>query len=71
MFNLGEGDTQKAYARTDLGPALLGGQAVVRRRLRAEREDGRVKTNAPNSFGTWQSQYMPPRTFGVNMGYAF
>ena len=27
-----------------------------------------VKTNAANSFGAWQSQYLPPRTFGVNVG---
>jgi len=34
-------------------------------------EDGRIKTNAANSFGAWQSQYLPPRTFGVNVGLAF
>ena len=28
-------------------------------------------TNAANSFGAWQSQYLPPRTFGVNVGLAF
>ena len=71
VFNLGAGDTQKAYSRTDLGlhyqsPKEWWVDAYVQ-----NVEDGRIKTNAQNSFGTWQSQYMPPRTFGVNFGYDF
>jgi hypothetical protein len=31
-----------------------------------------VKTNAQNSFGgVWQSQYLPPRTYGVTGGFDF
>jgi iron complex outermembrane receptor protein len=71
VFNLGEGDWQKAYSRTDLG---LRYQSMKQWYLDAyvqNVEDGRIKTNAQNSFGTWQSQYLPPRTFGVNVGLAF
>ncbi|MFL6627268.1 MAG: TonB-dependent receptor [Burkholderiaceae bacterium] len=71
VFNLGDGDRQKAYSRTDLGlhyqsPKDWWIDAYVQ-----NVEDGRIKTNAQNSFGTWQSQYMAPRTFGVNIGYDF
>ena len=34
-------------------------------------EDAKIKTNAQNSFGVWQSQYLAPRTFGVNVGLYF
>jgi iron complex outermembrane receptor protein len=34
-------------------------------------ENGKVKTNAQNSFGVWQSQYLAPRTYGFNAGIYF
>ncbi len=71
VFNLGEGDTQKAYARTDLGLRYQAAKQWYVDAYVQNVSDGRIKTNAQNSFGTWQSQYMPPRTFGVNMGYEF
>ena len=71
VFNLGDGDTQKAYARTDLGLRYQAAKQWYVDAYVQNVSDGRVKTNAQNSFGTWQSQYMPPRTFGVNMGYEF
>ena len=71
VFNLGEGDTQKAYARTDLGLRYQAAKDWYVDAYVQNVGDGRVKTNAANSFGTWQSQYMAPRTFGVNAGYEF
>jgi iron complex outermembrane receptor protein len=71
VFNLGEGDTQKAYARTDLGLRYDAAKQWYVDAFVQNVGDGKVKTNAANSFGTWQSQYLSPRTFGVNMGYAF
>jgi iron complex outermembrane receptor protein len=71
VFNLGEGDTQKAYARTDLGLRYDAAKQWYVDAYVQNVSDGRVKTNASNSFGVWQSQYMAPRTFGVNMGYSF
>ena len=71
VFNLGEGDTQKAYARTDLGLRYQAARQWYVDAYVQNVSDGRVKTNAANSFGTWQSQYMAPRTFGVNLGYEF
>jgi iron complex outermembrane receptor protein len=71
VFNLGEGDRQKSYTRTDLGLRYSAAKDWYVDLFVQNVEDGRVKTNAQNSFGTWQSQYMPPRTFGVNAGIAF
>jgi iron complex outermembrane recepter protein len=71
VFNLGDGDTQKAYARTDLGLRYQAAKEWYIDGYVQNVGDVRVKTNAQNSFGTWQSQYMAPRTFGVNMGYEF
>jgi iron complex outermembrane receptor protein len=71
VFNLGPGDTQKAYSRTDLGLRYQAAKDWWVDAYVQNVEDGRIKTNAQNSFGTWQSQYMAPRTFGVNIGYDF
>jgi iron complex outermembrane receptor protein len=30
--------------------------------------DGNVKTSALNGFGPWMAQYLPPRTYGINVG---
>jgi iron complex outermembrane recepter protein len=71
VFNLGEGDLQKSYTRTDLGLRYSAAKQWYVDAYVQNVEDGRVKTNAANSFGAWQSQYLPPRTFGVNVGLAF
>ena len=71
VFNLGSGDEQKAYSRTDLGLRYSAAKDWYVDGYVQNVEDGRIKTNAQNSFGAWQSQYMPPRTFGVNVGVAF
>ncbi|WP_029923401.1 TonB-dependent receptor [Nevskia soli] len=73
VFNLGDGDRQKSYTRTDLalrysaaGPKPWWIDLFVQ-----NVEDGKIKTNAQNAFGPWQAQYLPPRTFGVNLGVDF
>jgi len=71
VFNLGEGDSQKAYTRTDLGLRYQAAKDWYADAYVQNVEDGRIKTNAQNSFGAWQSQYMAPRTFGINIGYEF
>jgi iron complex outermembrane receptor protein len=71
VFNLGDGDRQKSYTRTDLGLRYQAPKDWYVDAYVQNVEDGRIKTNAANSFGAWQSQYLPPRTFGVNVGYAF
>jgi iron complex outermembrane receptor protein len=71
VFNLGDGDRQKAYTRTDLGLRYSAAKDWYVDAFVQNVEDGRIKTNAQNSFGAWQSQYMPPRTFGINAGYEF
>ena len=71
VFNLGTGDMQKAYSRTDLGLRYQSPKEWWIDAYVQNVEDAKVKTNAQNSFGAWQSQYMPPRTFGVNFGYDF
>ena len=71
VFNLGDGDRQKAYTRTDLGLRYQAPKNWYVDAFVQNLEDGRIKTNAQNSFGTWQSQYMAPRTFGVNAGFEF
>ena len=71
VFNLGEGDEQKAYTRTDLGLRYTAAKDWYVDAYVQNVENGRIKTNAQNSFGAWQSQYMAPRTYGVNAGFNF
>ena len=71
VFNLGQGDLQKSYTRTDLGLRYQSMKQWYADAYVQNVEDGRIKTNAQNSFGVWQSQYLAPRTFGVNVGIAF
>ena len=73
VFNLGEGDRQKAYTRSDIGlryaraaPHGWWFDAFVR-----NVGDNKVKTSAMNAFGAWTAQYLPPRTIGVNTGFDF
>jgi len=71
VFNLGDGDRQKSYTRADLGLRYSSHRDWYADAYVRNVADGKVKTNAQNSFGVWQSQYLPPRTFGVNAGVYF
>ena len=71
VFNLGDGDRQKAYARTDLGLRYSSRNDWYADAYVRNVENGKIKTNAQNSFGVWQSQYLAPRTFGINAGVYF
>ncbi|MEO7495765.1 MAG: TonB-dependent receptor [Massilia sp.] len=70
VFNLGEGDRQKAYNRTDLGMRYVSGKWWVDLFSRNVTNTD-IKTSAGNSGGPWVAQYLPPRTIGVNTGYDF
>lgn len=76
-FNLGDGDKQKAYFRGDLALRYTEPQdrwwaaAFVQNFT-----DGRVRTSAgrfamPDGSFQYVSQYLPPRTFGVQLGVWF
>jgi iron complex outermembrane receptor protein len=71
VFNLGSGDQQSSYARGDLGLRYAAAKAWWIDGYVQNVGDDKVKTNASNAFGPWQSQYLPPRTFGFNTGYQF
>ncbi|UOD27242.1 TonB-dependent receptor [Massilia violaceinigra] len=71
VFNLGEGDRQKAYTRTDLGLRYTSNKWWVDAFVRNV-ADKNIKTSAANGFyGIWVAQYLPPRTFGFNTGVDF
>ncbi len=72
VFNLGDGDKQKSYTRTDLGLRYASGKAWYFDAFVRNVKNSNIKTSAQNSFGgVWQSQYLPPRTFGINAGVEF
>jgi iron complex outermembrane receptor protein len=77
VFNLGSGDQQKAYVRTDLSVRYTEPQdrwwvnAYVQ-----NVSDDKVRTNAmrfqeANGSFVYVSQYLPPRTYGVELGVWF
>jgi len=71
VFNLGEGDRQKAYARVDVGARYSGknwyADAFVR-----NLSNGKFKTSAGSTGGgIFTAQYQAPRTFGMNVGTDF
>ena len=71
VFDLGDGDRQKAYTRSDIGlrytkPRSWWIDAFVR-----NVGDTKVKTSAMNGFNAWVAQYQPPRTVGINSGFDF
>jgi iron complex outermembrane receptor protein len=71
VFNLGSPDQQSSYTRTDLGlrysaPKSWWADGYVR-----NLENRKIKTQAQDSFGPWQAQYLPPITLGVNVGIDF
>jgi iron complex outermembrane receptor protein len=74
IFNQGSGDKQKDYMRTDLNLRYTAGgdhpwwAEVFVQNL----EDGKVRTSTGvTGDNIYTSQYLPPRTFGVNLGYKF
>lgn len=70
VFNLGEGDRQKAYTRSDIGLRYAHDKWWVDAFVRNV-GDVNVKTSAMNGFGAWVAQYLPPRTIGINAGLEF
>ena len=71
VFNLGEPDRQKSYTRTDLGLRYDADSRWYFDAFIRNAEDKNVKTSAMNANGPWQAQYLPPRTFGINVGKNF
>jgi len=71
VFNLGEGDKQKAYTTADLGLRYQNGKGWWVDGFVRNVSDEKVRTSAFNSMGPWLSQYKPPRTIGLNTGYDF
>ncbi|USX26556.1 TonB-dependent receptor [Oxalobacteraceae bacterium OTU3CINTB1] len=71
VFNLGEPDRQKSYTRTDLGLRFDADSKWYFDAFVRNAEDKNIKTSAMNANGPWQAQYLPPRTFGINVGKTF
>lgn len=75
VFNLGDGDRQKAYSTADISMRYSAKKNWYADVFVRNVSDAKVKTSA-GSAGSWANpiwtaQYMPPRTFGVNAGYNF
>jgi len=76
-FNLGDGDKQKAYGRADLSVRYVPQAAKWWAGAYVDNvSDVKVRTNAGrtalgNGEFIYTSQYLPPRTFGVNFGFDF
>lgn len=76
-FNLGDGDKQKAYVRTDV--SVRYSEPQDRWWLTAYVQnvtDGRVRTSAarfsqPDGSFIYTSQYLPPRVYGMTLGIWF
>ena len=71
VFNLGAPDQQKSYTRTDLGLRFDADSKWYVDAFVRNAEDAKIKTSALSANGAWQAQYLPPRTFGVNVGKTF
>jgi iron complex outermembrane recepter protein len=76
-FNLGDGDKQKAYGRADVTVRYTPPQGKWWAGAYVNNvSDVKVRTNAGrtalgNGEFIYVSQYLPPRTFGVNFGVEF
>ena len=76
-FNLGDGDKQKSYFRGDLSMRYTPADAQWWAGVYVSNfTDVKVRTNAGrtaigNGQFIYTSQYLPPRTFGVNFGFTF
>ena len=75
LFHDSAGDMQKAYGRADLGlkySTVTDGHPWNVDFYVQNVADGRVRTNAyVTSDNIYTSQYLPPRTFGVNLSVKF
>jgi iron complex outermembrane receptor protein len=79
VFNYGNMDKQQAYTRTDIGLRYNSGESWYVDAFVRNLENANIKTSAAGgsplggqaSVDLAVAQYMPPRTFGVNMGYNF
>jgi iron complex outermembrane receptor protein len=75
-FNLGSSDQQKAYVRGDLSLRYTepGDRWYVNAYVQNV-SDGRIRTSAGSSMVNgnlvYISQYLPPRTYGVQLGFWF
>ncbi len=76
-FNLGSGDQQSSYHRTDLNLRYQPSEGNWYADLYVDNlEDDEIRTNAGrtavgNGEFVYLSQFLPPRTFGVNFGISF
>lgn len=75
-FNLGDGDKQSSYTRTDLSARYLNPDGTWYVDLYVDNvEDKKVRTSAGRtavgSGFEYLSQYLPPRTIGMNFGFWF
>jgi iron complex outermembrane recepter protein len=76
-FNLGDGDKQDSYGRGDFNLRYEAPQSKWWMDLYVDNiSDGKVRTNAGRTSIAggqfiYTSQYLPPRTIGVNFGYGF
>lgn len=74
VFNLGSGDQQEGYTRTDLSLIYRspGDKPWEVEGYVQNVEDARIRTNAgATATNIYTSQYMAPRTYGVNFRYKF
>ncbi len=76
VFNLGEGDRQKAYSTADISVRYSSKKNWYVDAFVRNVSDEKIKTSAGSSGSyannpIWSAQYAPPRTVGVNAGYNF
>lgn len=75
-FNLGDGDKQSSYTRTDLSARYLNPDGTWYVDVYVDNvEDKKIRTSAGRtavgSGFEYLSQYLPPRTIGMNFGFWF
>jgi len=75
VFNLGDGDRQKAYSTADISVRYTSRKNWYVDAFVRNVSDEKIKTSAGSSGSfanpIWTAQYAPPRTFGLNAGYNF
>ena len=75
VFNMGEGDRQKAYSTADIGMRYSAKKNWYADVFVRNVSDEKIKTSAGSSVSfanpIWTAQYQAPRSFGINAGYSF
>ncbi|WP_343604441.1 TonB-dependent receptor [Roseateles sp.] len=75
VFNLGDGDRQKAYSTADIAVRYSSKKNWYVDAFVRNVSDEKIKTSAGSSGSfanpIWTAQYAAPRTFGLNAGYNF